>query len=203
MKKKLADMLSGSLTSTSIKRPGEPMIHAVKTEGPLGNLLKSMVPGPSMHVMLRNMVPSSMGGDDCGCDNVEILKKLSSKKYQLILAYIHYGDQLRALYRDGIYEHFQEHLEEERAQLYQINKKVTALGHDAPCCPGEVPPVPLNDAKAIFRVALKIEEESVQLWSDLFRQTDDDVALNGMAQTFAQECQGHADDLKRYLRSCE
>jgi len=128
---------------------------------------------------------------------------LASKKYQLILAYIHYGDQLRAMYRDGIYDHFQEHLEEERAQLYQINKKITAMGSDAPCEPEPVPCVPLNDARAIFKVVLEIEEASVRLWSELFHQTDDDVALNGMAQNYATECKGHADDLRRYLRSCE
>ena len=85
----------------------------------------------------------------------------------------------------------------------QINKKITAMGDDAPCEPGPVPPVPLNDARAIFKTILAIEEESVSLWSELFHQTDDDVALNGMAQTYATECRGHADDLRRYLRSCE
>lgn len=197
MKRALAEAMMGALHSTTIKRPGEEPIHVVKTEGPLGDMLKRMMP------MGKNPMSLEDAYDDaCGCDDkVEILKKLAGKKYQLILAYIHYGDQLRAMYRDGIYEHFQEHIEEERAQLYQINKKITALGHDAPCCPGPVPPAPLNNARAIFQNLLPIEEESVQLWSQLFRMTDDDVPLNGMAQTYAQECQGHADDLKRYLRS--
>lgn len=212
MKQTLASILGGSLTSATIKRPGEPAIHAVKTEGPLGHLLKSMVPETSTSSMLGSLLP--MGGHEepccstctcnpCCCQHVELLKKLAAKKYQLILSYIHYGDQLRAMYRDGIYEHFQEHLDEERAQLYQINKKITAMGDDAPCDPGPVPTVPLNDARAIFKTILSIEEESVRLWSELFHQTDDDVALNGMAQTYATECKGHADDLRRYLRSCE
>lgn len=210
MKQTLASILGGALTSTTIKRPGEPAIHAVKTEGPLGDLLKRMLPETSTSSMLGDFLPKAHDGgcsscceDPCCCHSVSILKKLAAKKYQLILAYIHYGDQLRAMYRDGIYEHFQEHLEEERAQLYQINKKITALGGDAPCEPEPVPCVPLNDARAIFRAVLAIEESSVQMWSQLFRLTDDDVPLNGMAQTYAQECQGHADDLKRYLRSCE
>lgn len=204
MKTKTADHLMGALHSTTIMRPGQPAIHAVKTEGPLGDLLKSFLPSSGS---LTSMAPKlDLGGivdDACGCPHMDLLKKIAGKKYQLILAYIHYGDQLRAMYRDGIYDHFQEHLEEERAQLYQLNKKITALGGDAPCDPEPVPCVPLNDARAIFRAVLQIEEASVQLWSELFRKTPDDVALNGMAQTYAQECQGHADDLKRYLRSCE
>ena len=201
MNHKLAAILSGALTSASVKHPGEPAIHAVKTEGPLGHVLKGLVP-PSLGAEGRDDLGDVLD-DECGDESVQILKELSGKKYQLILAYIHYGDQLRAMYRDGIYEHFQEHLEEERAQLYQINKKVTALGHDAPCMPGHVPTVQLNDATEIFHSILRMEEESVQLWSHLFHITENDVPLNSMAQNYAQECQGHADDLKRYLRSCE
>jgi ferritin len=160
----------------------------------LGDLL------PEMH---HDDCCSTCNCSPCCCQHVEVLKQLSSKKYQLILAYIHYGDQLRAMYRDGIYEHFKEHMKEERAQLYEINKKITAMGSDAPCTPGPVPPVPLDNARAIFKSLLSIEEESVSLWSKLFHETDDDVALNGMAQTYATECRGHADDLRRYLRSCE
>jgi bacterioferritin (cytochrome b1) len=199
MNNPLTHSLSGTLMSSTLKRPGEPAVHAVKTEGPLGDLLKRLIPESGGHAGLGSIV------DECceGSGTIEILNELAGKKYQLILAYIHYGDQLRAMYRDGIYEHFQEHLEEERAQLYQINKKVTALGGDAPCCPGPVPTVALNDARAMFHALMQIEEESVRLWSSLFHQTDDDVALNGMAQTYATECQGHTDDLKRYLRSCE
>jgi bacterioferritin (cytochrome b1) len=198
---KLANTMMGALISTTIKRPGMPAIHAVKTEGPLGNLLESFLPSTGAHASKLDL--GNIVDDACCCAHMDLLKKIAGKKYQLILAYIHYGDQLRAMYRDGIYDHFQEHLEEERAQLYQINKKITALGGDAPCDPEPVPCVPLNDARAIFRAVLQIEEASVQLWSELFRKTPDDVALNGMAQTYAQECQGHADDLKRYLRSCE
>jgi hypothetical protein len=163
-----------------------PEIHDVKTEGPLGDELRSIFERES-------------AGSPC----CELLKRLSSKKYQLILAYIHYGDQLRAFFRDGIFAHFQEHLDEERAQLYQINKKITAMGGDAPCEPLPIPSVPMNDAAAMMRALRSMEQESMELWSELFRQTDDDVALNGMAQNYATECQGHADDLTRYLRSCE
>lgn len=130
-----------------------------------------------------------------------LLKKLVSKKYQLILAYIHYGDQLRAMFRDGVFAHFQEHLDEERAQLYQLNKKITALGGDASCSPSPVPEVELADTQGILKAVLAMETESVEMWSELFRQTSSDVALNGMAQNYATECQGHADDMRRYLRS--
>lgn len=185
MKQILAEILEGAVQSASVTPSDGPSIHAVKTEGPLGDVLKSLLP------------------DSSTPPYVSTLTQLVSKKYQLILAYIHYGDQLRSFARDGIFGHFQEHLDEERDQLYQLNKKLTALGSDAPCAPEQVPPVQLNDLKALFSSLQKLELESVQLWSQLFQQTSDDVALNGMAQAYATECQGHADDMARYLRSCE
>ena len=134
--------------------------------------------------------------------NLDRLKELARHKYALIITYIHLGDQLRDKARDGIYAHFNTHLNEEREQLYQINKKVTALGGDV------VPSVTLDhlngvdlaDAKAMFETIKKLELDSVRLWSDLFRATSADVALNGLAQNYAVECQGHADDMARYLR---
>ena len=53
----------------------------------------------------------------------------------------------------------------------------------------------------MFQALLRMEEELVTAWSDLFHKTGDDVALNAMAQNGALADQQHADDLKRYLRS--
>jgi len=133
--------------------------------------------------------------------HVPCLQKILSLKYTVMLAYIAYGDQLRAQWRDGIHDHFQEHLKNERDDIYQLNKKITALGGDACVAPREVPPVPLDKPRAVFQTLLRMEEELVAAWSDLFHKTSDDVALNAMAQNGALADQQHADDLKRYLRS--
>lgn len=134
-------------------------------------------------------------------NHVLCLQEILSKKYGLLLAYIHYGDQLRILSRDGVYHHFQEHIAEERSYIYELNKKITALGSDALVQPIAVPLVPLNDAKAIFTALMTLEESVVALWSDLFHKTTDDVPLNALAQNGAHIDQQHADDMKRYLRS--
>ena len=198
MKTSLSEILETAVNEISGKKAVEPELHGVKGQLDLNGLAPEALGFPK-DLDLRSLISNK----EKSFEPLVILQKLSSKKYQLILAYIHYGDQLRTLFRDGIYAHFQEHLEEERAQLYQLNKKITALGADAPCCPDPVPATCLNDAKAVLSNLLAMETESVTLWSDLFRETTHDVALNGMAQNYATECQGHVDDMKRYLRSCE
>jgi bacterioferritin (cytochrome b1) len=140
-------------------------------------------------------------GEDCGCDHMDLLKEILCKKYSLMLMYISYGDQLREFFRDGIYEHLQEHLEEERRSIYNLNKKITALGGDAKVEHCDIPCVRLDDVREVLMTILRVEEEAICLWSKLFHATDDDVPLNGMAQEGAQQDQAHADDLKRYLRS--
>jgi ferritin len=136
-----------------------------------------------------------------GAEHLACLQSILTKKYALLLAYISYGDQLRAFGRDGVYEHFQEHIKEERDTIYQLNKKITALGGDAVVSVDPVPSVPLNQPRAVFEALLAMEQASVALWSELFRNTEDDVALNAMAQNGALADQQHADDMRRYLRS--
>lgn len=131
------------------------------------------------------------------------LHKLVAVKYGLIVTYIHFGDQIRNLARDGLYGHFNQHLDEEREQLYQLNKKLTARE-----CEGRPSfeekawdGVSLGDTKAILQRVQKLELASAAAWSALFKLASKDVPLNGMAQNYAVECQGHADDMARYLRS--
>lgn len=163
---------------------------------------------PFLDDMLGDVPPAQEAGachaDAPGESVVPQLQAILAKKYELMLAYIHYGDQLCAFFRDGVYKHFQEHVAEERAGIYELHKKIIALGGaatlnatDGPLCPA----VPVEDAKAAFEALLRMETEVVQLWSALFRQTEHDVPLNALAQEGAALDQSHADDMHRYLRS--
>lgn len=131
------------------------------------------------------------------------LQNLVPAKYTLIAAYMHYGDQLQSFSRDGLFKHLNEHLDEERKQLYQIHKKIVALGSSAKPRLDKIDwrDAALNDPRAVLQHLQTLEDASVSLWNALFRCASDDVALNGLAQNYAIECQGHSDDLARYLRS--
>lgn len=133
---------------------------------------------------------------------ITTLQALVNAKYSLMLAYAHYGDQLRNLARDGLHAHFNQHSAEEREQAYQLNKKLTALGKTAHAGVVSFGEVDMNDVPGVLQALLAMEQNSVGLWTELFHATEStDVALNGLAQNGAVECQGHADDLIRYLRS--
>lgn len=132
----------------------------------------------------------------------ECLRRIADQKYVLVLAYPYYGNQLTELFRDGLHEHFTQHAEEERAQLYQVHKKLIAMGHSGP-----EPKVSaqewasVTDTRGALKHLLALEQESVRLWSQLYQATKEMIPLNALAQEYAAECQGHADDLSRYLRS--
>ena len=42
------------------------------------------------------------------------LQKILRLKYGAVIMYMNYGDRVRAHYRDAIYDHFKEHLKQER-----------------------------------------------------------------------------------------
>jgi ferritin len=135
--------------------------------------------------------------DECAL----LMEKLVVEKYRLMIAYANYGDQLRHFARDGIHEHFQTHIAEERAQAYELAKKLTAMGRDAPTNFDPIPKVDLSDPRAVFTTLHELELAGVHLYQQLFDASKHDAALNGLAQNGAVQDQQHADDMARYLRA--
>lgn len=190
---KIAKQENSRFVSVRVERPGEHPVIAEHHEGPFGEELAKVF----SYLNTEADIPKP------NKEAIDVMKQLVGEKYRLILAYINYGDQLRATYRDGIYKHFQEHIDEERAQAYELAKKLTALGEDAPTAHDPVPRVSLGDAQAVFKIILDLEEKGVALYQQLFDLSKHDAALNGLAQNGALQDQQHADDMLRYLRASE
>ncbi len=131
------------------------------------------------------------------------LQKIVEQKYLLMLAYPYYGNQLLSLSRDGLYDHLKQHQKEEAAQLYQVQKKIVAMGgkSSVPVIDSGTKWADIDDTKAVLQHLLQLEKQSVSLWEQLYKVTRDMIPLNSLAQNYAQECEGHADDMARYLRS--
>jgi bacterioferritin (cytochrome b1) len=166
-----------------------PFAQPPDSEGPLHQLLEQML-GP------RLQQPEAAPQAD---PRAQLLHHLLGLKYQLIIAYINYGDRLQAFYRDGVHQHFQTHVEEERQQAYEVTKRLTALGHAALPNVPPVPEVSSSDFRGVLEALLKLEEQSVVAWQQLFNASQDDAALNGLAQNGALQDQQHTDDMLRYL----
>src|ERR1019366_8596697 len=88
---------------------------------------------------------------------VKQLAKLLKLKYTAVILYMNYGDRLRAHYRDAIYDHFQEHIEDERKDAYALAMKITALGAEPAAKVGQVPDI--ADLHQMLIVILKAEQE--------------------------------------------
>lgn len=123
--------------------------------------------------------------------------KLLKLKYSLMLMYVNYGDRIRAQYRDVIYEHFNEHLKEEREDAYHLTMKITALGGEPTTKVSNAP-----DAQTIEQMMLNLlqaEKELIQEFRALSAMAGENLPLKVMLEQMVLTDQQHADDLRRMM----
>jgi len=123
--------------------------------------------------------------------------KLLKLKYTTHLAYMNYGDRIRAHYRDAIYDHFGEHMGEERDDAYHLAMKITALGGEPTPKVGTVPDI--NDLGQIFITLLQMEKQLIQELRNLSLMAGENLSLKVMLEQMVLTDQQHADDLRRMM----
>lgn len=123
--------------------------------------------------------------------------KLLRLKYTLMIAYVNYGDRIRAHFRDPIYEHFKEHMSEERDDAYHLTMKITALGGEPVPKVGSVPDI--NDLHQIFMTLLQMEKGVIQELRNLSAMAGENLSLKVMLEQMVLTDQQHADDLRRMM----
>lgn len=123
--------------------------------------------------------------------------KLLKLKYTTHLAYMNYGDRIRAHFRDTIYAHFGEHMGEERTDAYHLTMKITALGGEPTPKVGTVPDV--NDLHQILTILLQMEKELIQELRNLSAMAGENLSLKVMLEQMVLTDQQHADDLRRMM----
>jgi len=129
-----------------------------------------------------------------------LVRKLLSVKYAVLLAYVSYGDQLRGANRDGLYEHFQEHVKDERRSIYELNRHLASRGEVHVPHNVTIPEVELGGPVPLLGVLLQFEEAALEAWRELFRAIppNKNVGLSGFAQNGAQAQLAHVEDLRRW-----
>jgi bacterioferritin (cytochrome b1) len=123
--------------------------------------------------------------------------KLLKLKYTTHLAYMNYGDRIRAHFRDPIYAHFGEHMGEERNDAYHLAMKITALGGEPTPKVATVPDI--NDLHQIFMTLLQMEKELIQELRNLSLMAGENLSLKVMLEQMVLTDQQHADDLRRMM----
>ena len=123
--------------------------------------------------------------------------KLLRLKYSIMLMYVNYGDRIRAHYRDAIYQHFQEHMEEEREDAYHLTMKITALGGE----PGtKVAPIPdAGTIESMMTNLLQAEKELIQELRVLAEMAGENLPLKVTLEQMVLTDSQHADDLRRMM----
>lgn len=122
-------------------------------------------------------------------------QKMLSSKYGTMLAYINYGDRIRAHFRDSIYEHWKEHTEDERNDAYTLVMKITALGGEPDVAP--TPVVSTGNLHQMILNLLKMEQQLIEEARVLVEMAGDNIGLRVMAEDFALKDGHHADDTRR------
>lgn len=124
-------------------------------------------------------------------------QKLLKLKYTTMMMYLNYGDRIRAHFRDAIYDHFQEHMKEERNDAYHLTMKITALAGEPPTKVGTFPD--LSDLHQIFMVLLQAEKELIKELRALSAMAGENLSLKVMLEQMVLTDQQHADDLRRMM----
>lgn len=130
-----------------------------------------------------------------------LLLDILTAKYEIMLMYINHGDKLLAINRDSIHAHFKTHIEEERATIYELNRKLVARTGEVSFTPLSPNNAPANNFKEIVKCLLEKETQLIELWTKLGEMTKNDFVLNSFAQDQALIDQAHLEDMQRYARS--
>lgn len=125
------------------------------------------------------------------------LQKLLRLKYAGIIMYANYGDRIRAHFRDSIYNHFQEHLKEEREGAYDLAMKLTAWGGEP--SPKMAPVADVNDLHQIFMCVIVAEKQLIECERQLLTMTGECVGLRVLIENMVLTDQRHLDDARRML----
>ena len=125
------------------------------------------------------------------------LQKALKLKYTAVLMYINYGDRIRSHFRDSVYEHWQEHMGEERTACYDLAMKITALGGEPEVQVSKVPST--GTLSEMFMHVMQMEKQLIQGQRDILAVCGENVGLRILIENSLLEDQRHLDDARRMM----
>ena len=128
---------------------------------------------------------------------LKMLQKVLKLKYTGMILYTNYGDRIRAHFRDAIYDHFKEHMKEERQGAYDITMKITALGGEPTPQVGQVPDT--NDLHQMFGHIIMAEKTLIQAERDVLAVCGEYTGLKVLMENMLLLDQKHLDDARRMM----
>lgn len=130
------------------------------------------------------------------------IRPLLDAKYAVLLAYLVYGSSLRFPERDGLYEHFFTHADDEKKWIYELHRMLSARGEEHAPTGVSIPAPPMTAARPALEALLQLESATYQGWVALNEAVSSDpssLGASGFAQDGARATLAHLEDLRRYL----
>lgn len=126
---------------------------------------------------------------------VSLLQKVLKLKYTAVLMYMNYGDRIRAHFRDALYAHFQEHLNEERQACYDLAMKITALGGEPDVQVTKVPSTPV--IMEMMGHIMQAEKVLIESQRNVIAACGENIGLRVLMENSLLLDQRHLDDARR------
>ncbi len=131
-------------------------------------------------------------------DNVIFcLTNLLSQKYSLHVAFRSNADRIHSsAWRDSLFEHFEDHAEEELDMAYDIAMKIVSLGSDPVVSNIEIPYC-AADVSSVFNMLIEMELKAIDTANRLAKMSGNNTSLRVLAENIVLIDTQHIDDIRR------
>jgi hypothetical protein len=130
------------------------------------------------------------------------LQKFLSAKYAIDMAYRNFSDRIRGPFRDGLSEHWYEHADDERKNIYALNMKVIGMGADPIQSYVQIP-VCTPNVGAFIQVLMQMELDAIEMGRQLAELAGSNIGLRVFAEDTVVLDTHHLDDLRRWAEKAK
>lgn len=131
-------------------------------------------------------------------DALQLMTALIQAEFKSIYAYHAYSNSLRDLSHFAIAEELESHAEDELGHAEWLMRRLSVEGGGPLQLPPIDPPIPLSDPTQILQALIQLEEEGLQLWTQLHEAVGESPTKYEIEQYMTEE-QHHLDELKQML----
>lgn len=135
-----------------------------------------------------------------GSKVMDCLHRIYEAEMAGIHRYLHYSFMIMGHNRIPIQKWFRTQATESMDHAIVVGEKITSLGGHPPLVTQTVKETNRHSINEILEESLTHEAEGLELYQELARLADGDVALEELARTFVRTETEHIDEVKKMLR---
>lgn len=131
---------------------------------------------------------------------LEVLGKIFQAEMAGIVRYLHYSFMIMGHNRIPIQKWFRDQANEAMAHSIMVGEKITSLGGHPPMIAAKIEETNIHSVDQILKESLHFEEATLDLYKELVKAADEDIALEEMARQFVQAETEHIEEVHKMLR---